>query len=151
MAINGLRKVLPADAPLVTQSGTLSWAGGGLSCESVQVETAVSRLTHLPKQQLRSAVSEALATLERGEYLPGCRSDWAAERRRHLEVVAVDTRELAAEAAYAAGDYRTADALAWQVLDKDAYRERSWRLAMKIAAALGHEDRVLLAYRACAE
>jgi ATP/maltotriose-dependent transcriptional regulator MalT len=151
MALNGLRKVLPADAPLTSQSGVLAWAGDGLSSESVQAESAALRLAHVPKQHWARVTAEVLASLDRGEFLPACRADWAVERRRRLEVLGVDTRELAAEAAYGTGEYRRADDLAWQVLKIDPYRERSWRLAMKIAAALGHEDRILLAYRACAE
>ncbi len=151
MALNGLRKVLPPDSPLTSQSGVLAWAGDGLSSESVQAESVALRLAHVPKQHRARATAKVLASHDRGEFLPACRADWAAERRRRLEVLAVDTRELAAEAAYAAGEYRHADDLAWKVLKVDPYRERSWRLAMKIAAALGHEDRVLLAYRGCAE
>ena len=80
-----------------------------------------------------------------------CRSEWVMATRRRFEVLGIDLREAGAEMAYAEGEYRTADAWAWQVLDKDAYRERSWRLVMKTAGALGDENRVLMAYRGCVQ
>ena len=36
------------------------------------------------------------------------------------------------------------------MLAEDPYRERGWRLAMKIASAVGDADGVIAAYRGCA-
>jgi DNA-binding SARP family transcriptional activator len=91
----------------------------------------------------------ALELLERGEYLPGVRTLWAQERRRRLEEVGADARFEAAELSFAAGRYQDAERMVAAVLRDDPYREAAWRLQMRLASAVGDEDRVIGAFRGC--
>ena len=87
--------------------------------------------------------------LERGDFLPEARSRWADRRREELRELAIDARLAAAEAAFDLGDLELAEAQVQGVLRNDAYRESAWRLSMRIAAALGHDDRVIARFRSC--
>ena len=60
-----------------------------------------------------------------------------------------DARFEAAELAFAAGRYRDAERLVAAVLRDDPYREAAWRLQMRLASAVGDEDRVIGAFRGC--
>jgi DNA-binding SARP family transcriptional activator len=55
----------------------------------------------------------------------------------------------AAAAALAAARYDEANRLTEAVLRADPLREAAWRLAMRIANALGDEDGVIAGFRAC--
>ena len=99
-------------------------------------------------QKLR-ALLEALEVADRGEYLPGTRSEWVERRRQELELVLSDARCEAAEVALAAGRYRQAGRLADMVLRGDRYQERAWRLRMRLAHVHGDQHRLLAAYHAC--
>ena len=87
--------------------------------------------------------------VDRGEYLPGVRSEWAEQRRRELTELATDARHEAGELAFAAGRHRDAQRFCDRVLEDDPYREGAWRLRMRIANALGDDDGVVRAYQAC--
>jgi DNA-binding SARP family transcriptional activator len=63
--------------------------------------------------------------------------------------VVQEARHDAAEIAFATGHYRQAARLVRDVLRADPFRESAWRLEMRIADALGDQDRVIAAYRAC--
>ena len=74
---------------------------------------------------------------------------WAAERREQLTQLATDARHDAAELAFDAGRYQDAERLVAAILDHDPFREGAWRLEMRIASAVGDDDRVISAYRSC--
>jgi DNA-binding SARP family transcriptional activator len=127
----------------------------GVGC-GVRVTTESERLSALLRQaaslrgqdRLRTLL-QALEIADRGEYLPGVVSTWAEERRQHLVSVVQEARHDAAEIAFATGHYRQAARLVRDVLRADPFRESAWRLEMRIADALGDQDRVIAAYRAC--
>jgi DNA-binding SARP family transcriptional activator len=83
------------------------------------------------------------------EVLPDARSPWAIEHRMRWAALVRDLRQTAAEAAYETAQYGDAHRLVREVLAEDPYRERAWRLAMHVAAAVGDTDRVIAAYRDC--
>jgi DNA-binding SARP family transcriptional activator len=74
---------------------------------------------------------------------------WADERREHLSRLVADARQDAAELAFAAGRYPEAAQLVDAILEHDPFREGAHRLEMRIANAIGDEDRVITAYRRC--
>ncbi len=84
-----------------------------------------------------------------GEYLPGIGSEWVQGRREHLAQLAGDARLVAAELAFASGSYGDATRLVDAILERDPFREGAHRLQMRIANAIGDEDRVIAAYRRC--
>jgi DNA-binding SARP family transcriptional activator len=61
----------------------------------------------------------------------------------------IDATAEAAELTFAVGRYEHAEALVRAVLEHDRYREASWRLLMRIHAALGQGDKAIDAYRRC--
>lgn len=151
MALNGLRKVLPPDAPLGLEGQDLVWAGDSLTSTSMWAESRAASISHLPLEQQLQAIDEVLARLTAGEFLPQSRSEWVVARRQRLDVLQTDLMEMGAHVAFRNEDYRRADAVAEQVLARDPFRERSWRLAMRVASALGDRDRVTATYRRCAQ
>lgn len=151
-AILRLRKVLPDVLEPEAGSGYLSIS------PRVRVTTESGRLAWLLGQAAGQrgedrlpALLEALEIAGRGEYLPGIRSAWVEERRQQLAALTQDARYEAAEIAFACGDYRQAGRLTADVLRDDPFREAVWRLEMRIAHAMGAQDRVVAAYRACAQ
>jgi DNA-binding SARP family transcriptional activator len=149
-AIFRLRKVIPEifdpDAP----SGLLRLGSEiRVTTESQRVLGLLSQAAGMRGEQKLRALLDAIEIAERGEYLPGTRSEWVERRRQELEPLLSDARCEAAEVALAAGRYRQADRLAEIVLRADRYQERAWRLRMRVAHAHGDQQRVLTAYRAC--
>jgi DNA-binding SARP family transcriptional activator len=74
---------------------------------------------------------------------------WITDHRERWAKLILDIRHTAAEAAFEAANYGLAHRLVKQVLAENPYRERAWRLAMKIASAVGDTDGVIAAYRGC--
>lgn len=120
-----------------------------LAAESARAEALLARASRLQGEDRLAAIVEALAVLDRGEYLPEIDAPWVAERREHLAELAADARLEAAQLAFASGRYQEADAFVQAVLDEDPFKESAWRLVMRIANAVGDEDRVIAAYRRC--
>jgi LuxR family maltose regulon positive regulatory protein len=149
-AFHQLREVLPAGVELTVESARVALGEGAvIRSESGRVEALMAQAARLRGEERLQATLDALELLERGEYLPGARTLWAQERRRHLDAVAADARFEAAELAFAAGRYRDAERLVAAVLRDDPYREAAWRLQMRLASAVGDEDRVIGAFRGC--
>ena len=148
-ALNNLRTVLGGDGQLIVDGDLVRLAGDGITTESVELEHAIRQASRRRGSERLMTYVDALAVLERGQYLAGTRSDWVLERRFQLTQLANDGRHAAAVTAFELGDYAQADALVRRVLTDDPYREGTWRLSMRIAGALGDEDRVIARYRAC--
>lgn len=91
----------------------------------------------------------ALALLARGEFLAGCESAWALERRGQIERRADDARHAAAEITYAQGQLKEALQMTEEILEADPFREAVWRLKMRVLGALGDEDGMLDAFARC--
>ena len=146
-AIGGLRNVLGPDCVEVVN--------GKLRCAMPAVFSDYVEFTDVAAESLLARGPDRLIALDRAismsgtDYLPGCTADWAAEIRRELDNERESLRAEAAEAAYEAGDLLGADDRVRAVLNNSPYRESSWRLAMRIAGDLGHDDRVLELFRAC--
>jgi DNA-binding SARP family transcriptional activator len=149
-AVHQLREVLRDDVPLVSDAGGVALDGSvGVASESVRLETLLAEAARLQGEERLDAITGALAIAERGEYLPGIASAWVEERRERLALLVADARQDAAELAFAAGRYAEAERLVDAILDHDAFREGAHRLEMRIANAIGDEDRVIAAYRRC--
>ncbi|MFT4011296.1 MAG: hypothetical protein QM655_14775, partial [Nocardioidaceae bacterium] len=149
MALNGLRKVLPPDAPLGLDGSDLLWLDDSLSSVTLAVEASAAAIPNLPFAEQRAAVQAVIEQLAGGEFLPQSRSEWVAERRERLASLHTEMIELDAHLAFGSDDFRTADARAVEALERDSLRERSWRLRMRVAAALGDRDRVTSLWRGC--
>lgn len=149
MALSGLRKVLPNDAPLVVDGDLVQWTGDTLTATSVQIENEARTISRLPLADQVPAIDRVLRTLEEGPFIPGSRAEWVLTRRSHLDLLMIDLREMASEVAYRTGRYVEADAWGRRVVSDDPLRERSWRLLMRVASALGDTDRVTAAFRDC--
>ncbi|MHA6794307.1 BTAD domain-containing putative transcriptional regulator [Pseudonocardia bannensis] len=124
-------------------------AGVRVTTESERLSALLRQAASLRGQDRLRTLLQALEIADRGEYLPGVLSSWAEERRQHLASVVQEARHDAAEIAFATGHYRQAARLVGDVLRADPFRESAWRLEMRIADALGNQDRVIAAYRAC--
>lgn len=148
-ALRKLREVLPedvidADANHIQLSEHVS-----VTSHAARVRCLLAHAACLRGEEQLPVLSDALATIEQGDYLPGITSPWAEQRRAELCVLILDTRCRAAELSFTAGDYQCATHLAEKVLTEDPLRESVWRLRMRLADATGDPDRVITAYRDC--
>jgi len=120
-----------------------------IASESATFEALLAEAARLQGEERLRATTRALQLTERGEYLPGVTGAWASERRERLAQLASEARHQAAELAFEAGRYQEAERFVTKILEFDPYVEGAWRLEMKIAGAVGNEDRVIAAYRRC--
>jgi DNA-binding SARP family transcriptional activator len=149
-AIHQLREVLPEEVRLVSDSSGASLDESlQVSTDSVRLETMLAEAARLQGEQRLDATLGALAIAAGGDYLPGTTAAWAEERRERLDRLVADARQDAGELAFAAGRYPEAARLVEAILDQDPFREGAHRLEMRIANAIGDEDRVITAYRRC--
>jgi DNA-binding SARP family transcriptional activator len=149
-AVHQLREALAGHLEIVSRGGTVSLDGPlNVVSESARFERMLSEAARLQGDERLAATLSALEILERGEYLSGIGSDWVHGRREHLAQLAGDARLVAAELAFASGRYGDATRLVDAILERDPFREGAHRLQMRIANAIGDEDRVIAAYRRC--
>jgi ATP/maltotriose-dependent transcriptional regulator MalT/DNA-binding SARP family transcriptional activator len=148
-AVNGIRSLADDPDCLHSDGPQVRWSGGPLNSTFVETLVCYRRMrTVTGHDRLRLAL-ETLNRVSGKEMLPGARSPWAAGHRDRWTSLVLDIRHTAAEAAYEEPSYGLAHQLVSQVLAEDPYRERAWRLAMRIASAVGDTDGVIAAYRGC--
>jgi DNA-binding SARP family transcriptional activator len=149
-AVHQLREVLPSDVKLVSDAhGTALHDTMIVSSESTLLETLLAEAARLQGEERIEANLRAIAIAARGQYLEGVHSIWVEDRREHLARAVLDARQDAAELSFACGRYAEAARLVEATLADDAFREAAHRLEMRIANAIGDEDRVIAAYRRC--
>jgi DNA-binding SARP family transcriptional activator len=150
-AVHRLREVLPEGiGPAFDGSRLRFGAPVALSGDAGRAEALLAEAARVQGEDRAPVLAEALALLDRGEYLDGIEAPWVGERRRELADLRLEARMDAGRLAYEEGRYKEAADLAAAVLEEDPYRERAWRLAMRVAAATGDEDGVIGAFRGCA-
>ncbi len=151
-ALNRLRQALPDDAPLSVEPDHVGWLEPDtLVSESTLLGHRLEHAAGLVGDTLLATLRDALAPTYAGQYLPDVRTEWVVERRRELIAQVNDAKHEAALAAFDLGRYQEADGLVHEILGAEPFRETSWRLAMRIAAALGDDDRVIARYQSCQE
>jgi DNA-binding SARP family transcriptional activator len=149
-AVHHLREVLPAEVRLESNPARVSLERSvSLSSDSARLEQLLAQAGRLQGEERLEATLRAVALAERGEYLEGLSSRWIEERRERLGRLVTEARYDAAELAFAAGRYTDATRLVETILERDPFREAAHRLEMRIANAIGDEDRVIAAYRRC--
>lgn len=149
-AVHRLREVLSDDAVLAFEGSRLRLGGDVLLVsDSAQVAGLLASAADRSGGERLAHLLEALAVIDRGEYLAGVASRWVDERRGELGAIAAETRHEAAQLMFAEARYLEAKRLANTVVRFDPYREGTWRLLMRIEHATGDEDGVVNTYRMC--
>ena len=149
-AVHQLREVLPSGVRIISElSRTLLEDTHVVSSESTRLETLLAEAARLQGEERIEATLQAIAIAERGQYLSGLHSNWIEHRRERLAGLVADARLQAAELSFAGGRYADAARLVATTLIDDPFREGAHRLEMRIANAIGDEDRVIAAYRRC--
>jgi DNA-binding SARP family transcriptional activator len=149
-AVHQLREVLPEEVRIVSDAGGVSLDGTiDASSESARLERLLVEAARLQGAERFEATVRAIGIAERGEYLPAMTSLWVDARRERLARLVIDARHDAAEVAFAAGRYAEASRLVVTILECDPFREGTHRLEMRIANAIGDQDRVIAVYRRC--
>lgn len=149
-AVHQLRHALGPDTPFEATGGRIRMpADAPVATDSARFEELLGEAGALRGDARLEGLLDALRIVERGEYLPGVRSEWAEERRTRLAARTTDARFEAAATAYALGRFAAAEALLAAVLAADPLREAAWRLSMRLAEAVGDDARVVAAYRDC--
>lgn len=149
-AVHHLREVLPDEVRIDSNPARVSMDRSlSLSSDSARFERLLAQAARLQGVERLEATLDAIELAARGEYLLGLRSRWAEERRERLNRLLTEARADAAELAFIAGRYADAARLVETILERDPFREGAHRLEMRIANAVGDEDRVIAAYRRC--
>jgi DNA-binding SARP family transcriptional activator len=151
-AVHRLREVLPEGVGPSFEGSRLRFGGPvALAGDAARAEGLLAQAARLQGEERLAVLLEAVALLDRGEYLEGVDAPWVDERREALAALRADARLDAGRLAFAAGRYAEASALAEGALADDRYRESAWRLLMRVAGAVGDEDGVIAAYRRCGQ
>jgi DNA-binding SARP family transcriptional activator len=149
-AVHQLREALPDDVRMTWEQSRLSLADSVVvSSESARLERLLAEAARLQGEERLEATLRAIAIADKGPYLTGMTSRWVEERRETLGRLVVDAQQEAAELMFAAGRYADAARLVEEILVADPFREAAHRLEMRIANAVGDEDRVIAAYARC--
>ncbi|WP_432013592.1 AfsR/SARP family transcriptional regulator [Streptomyces cucumeris] len=149
-AVRWLKALDPADGWVLSDRTTVALAPGTVvRSESVRFETAVAEANRLRGSRRIEEMTAALSITERGAFLDGTESPWAARRRQVLLALAAQTRTSLATHLYEAGRLMESQRQIEQVLESEPLRESGWRLRMRIAAELGDSDGVIIAFRQC--
>jgi DNA-binding SARP family transcriptional activator len=149
-AVHQLREVLPSEVTILSEPQRTSLEESMIvSSESTRLEALLAEAARLQGQERIEATLGAIAIAARGQYLDGLSSIWIEERRERLARLVLDARQDAAELSFARGRYAEAARLVEATLTDDPFREAAHRLEMRIANAIGDEDRVIAAYRRC--
>jgi DNA-binding SARP family transcriptional activator len=149
MAVNDARQITGVHDCITYDATQVAWTNGRLSSTFLEVSAAYRRVRSVKGAQRLRLAMELLGQVATNEVLPGARSPWVNEHRMRWADLVRDLRQTAAEAAYETAQYGDAHRLVREVLGEDPYRERAWRLAMHVAAAVGDTDRVIATYRDC--
>lgn len=148
--IRDVRRLLPAEAgPTISDGHVRLGEGVRTISESGRYETLLRAAARLQGEERLEATQRALELFDQGEYLPGRTSLWLDARREQLDSLTADACYEAAALAFETGRYLVAESMVKRVLATDPFREGAWRLTMRVANALGDDDRIIGAYRRC--
>ncbi|HET6509044.1 MAG TPA: BTAD domain-containing putative transcriptional regulator [Baekduia sp.] len=150
-ALRRLRRVLPDDAVLTDKGHVRIADRAVVTVESTALEAKLAEAVRLRGKARLAATQEALALVDRGEYLSQLRSLWAEDRRRDLSQAAADARFDAADLLFRSGRFDEARLLCERALREEPLRERGWRQLMRIAGSTGDDDALLAVFQACQE
>lgn len=149
-AVHHLRQALPPGITLEAYAGRLRFEpGADVSSDSIRFATLATEAAALRGAPRLDAMLHALELVDRGDYLPGVTSPWAEEHRAEVADRATTMRFEAAETAHSLNEILKAEELVDRVLRDDPFHEPAYRLAMRLADAVGDERRIISAFRRC--
>jgi DNA-binding SARP family transcriptional activator len=104
----------------------------------------------LSGRERAAAITRALGPAERGAIFDGVECAWVHERRAEVDRLINEARIDLAAAHYEGASLADAARVLERVLAADPFRERAWRMLMRVAAAEGRDDDVIDILRRCA-
>jgi DNA-binding SARP family transcriptional activator len=149
-AIQGLRQLLPEEGDLRVEPRGLALSDRS-RCESdsLLLEARLDSAARLSGLRRYESVAEALRATDRGPFLSAVECGWVRRRRTELAARIADARIGMAVAAFEESRFELAEPVLERVVAEDPYRERAWRLLMRMAVARGCDDDVIALYRSC--
>jgi ATP/maltotriose-dependent transcriptional regulator MalT/DNA-binding SARP family transcriptional activator len=150
-AIRHLRDVLGGEGQILATDGRVRLQSDVVLSESVRFRALIAEAARLRGPKRLDMTLRALEITDRGPYLPGIQDDWVEQERREIGNIAADARLEVAELTLGAGEYAEAERHIKVVLTHDRFRERAWRMQMRVSEALGENDKVIESYRRCHE
>jgi LuxR family maltose regulon positive regulatory protein len=149
-AIHGLRQLLPDGLDvIVDRRGLLLSDPGAVDSDSLLLEARLDSAACLRGTRRYEAVAQALKATEAGPFLSTVDCAWVHQRRAELAVLITEARIGMAVSAFEDSRGDLAEPILKRVLAEDPYRERAWRLLMRMAVARGADDDVIALYRGC--
>lgn len=149
-AIHGLRQLLPDGLDvIVDRHGLFLSEPGAVESDSLLLEARLESAVRLRGTRRFEAVAQALKVTEAGPFLATVDCGWVHQRRGELAVLITEARIGMAVSAFEDSRGDLAEPILNRVLAEDPYRERAWRLLMRMAVARGADDDVIALYRRC--
>jgi DNA-binding SARP family transcriptional activator len=148
-ALKRLRDALPGEELVLVRGDEVRWTAGRLTSDATTVQASAHETIRLQGRARLESAHRLLSIVGGGEYFAGSDTEWIVERRRALQRTALDVELDAATVSFEIDELEMAREHAERVIAHDPYRESAWRLSMRIAAALGHDDDVIDLFRRC--
>lgn len=148
-AIRWLRETLPEGAFAAEGQSVRVGDDVAVVSDSVELEQLLAEAARLQGAERLDATLKAIAIADEGPYLPGSRGEWADERDHELADRIAEARYQAAVLAFGEGRLDECRTLVRAVLRHEPFREAAWRLAMRVADALGDQEGAVRAYMEC--
>jgi LuxR family maltose regulon positive regulatory protein len=149
-AAQGLRQLLHEGLELETVDGGFRLSDPtAVTTDSALLDMRMDYALSLTGSARVDAIQTALTGSDRGPYLDGIECAFVRERRADLATRVNEARMTMAISAYEESRYELAEAASERVVAEDPFRERGWRLLMRIAAARGREEAIVEIYRRC--
>jgi DNA-binding SARP family transcriptional activator len=150
-ALHGVRAALPDGMELVGTGDAVELTGGDtVETASMRLAARLAEAAGLSGRERAAAITRALKPAERGPIFDGVDSAWVHERRAEIDRLINEARIDLAAAHYEGAAFADAARVLERVLAEDPFRERAWRMLMRVAAAEGRDDDVIDILRRCA-
>jgi DNA-binding SARP family transcriptional activator len=138
-----MRRALPeADRCLCGDASSLWW------CEHAPCVVDVEEFGRTAQASSMVGLRRAVE-LYRGDLLPGCYDEWVLPERDRLRQLYLDALERLVTELEACGDKQSAIAYARRMMSADPLREETYRLLMRLYAAVGDRAQAVRTYQEC--
>ncbi len=134
--VRRLRRALPPDVELRSDEGVLRWdPAGTVASDDLGFLALVAQANREVGETRFDLLSTALATGERGEFLPSADSPFATDRRVDIARALSEVRHELAFHHLAAGRDSEAQRIARTAVGTDPYDEQVWQILLRATAA----------------
>jgi DNA-binding SARP family transcriptional activator len=148
--LHGVRNVIPAGTQLQVAGDTIALPRAlTVETDSMRLCARLAEAGGLRSELRVAAVTRALAPAEKGAIFEGVECAWVHARRAEMDHIVTEARIDLAVAHYETGAFAKAERVLERVVAENPFRERAWRMLIRVAAGEGRVDDVIEIYRRC--